>query len=198
MRFFKKHLLWTLALAVAGSTAGVVQASAQDHDRDDYKHHDKDWNKNRDKDWNKNRDRDRDRDHDRDHEWRNRNNGYYNNGRYNNGGYYGNNGGYYGNNGGYYGNNGGYYGRSNSGAYGRGGMNQASQVGYQDGIRDGQNDRATGHSFRPTQDDNYRNASRGYSSVMGDKNQYKSIYRQGYQQGYQQGYGSGGGRRWGF
>jgi hypothetical protein len=191
MRFFKKHLLWTVALAVAGSTAGVVQASAQDHDRDDYKHHDKDWNKHREKD--------RDRDHDRD--WRNRNNGYYNNGRYNNGTYnngrYYGNGGYYGNNGGYYGNNGG-YGRSNSGYYGRGGMNQASQIGRQDGIRDGQNDRATGHSYRPTQDDNYRNASRGYSSVMGDKNQYKSIYRQGYQQGYQQGYGSGGGRRWGF
>src|SRR5579872_5541135 len=32
MRFLKKQMLWTLALAVAGSTAGVVQASAQDHD----------------------------------------------------------------------------------------------------------------------------------------------------------------------
>ena len=60
---------------------------------------------------------------------------------------------------------------------------------------DGQSDRATGHSYRPTQDDNYRNASRGYSSAYGNKDQYKSIYRQGYQQGYQQGYGSGG--RWG-
>src|SRR5947209_11514778 len=51
----------------------------------------------------------------------------------NRGGYYGNNGGYYGNNG--YGNNG--YG--NNGAYGNNGngMNNAQQVGFQDGVNDG-------------------------------------------------------------
>jgi hypothetical protein len=85
-----------------------------------------------------------------------------------------------------------YYG--NSGYYGTGYGNtrvsgNAAQIGYQDGINDGRNDRVTGHSFRPTQDDNYKDASRGYSSAFGDKQSYKNTYRQGYEQGYQQGYG---------
>lgn len=101
--------------------------------------------------------RDWDRDRNRD---RDRNNPY-NNGAYNNGGYYG-----------------GSYGNMNS---------IAQQNGYRDGINDGRKDRRTGHSFRPTQDDNYKNAP-GYSSNMGDRQQYKNIYRQGYQQGYQIGY----------
>jgi len=75
-------------------------------------------------------------------------------------------------------------------------MGQAQQIGYQDGLRHGQSDRATGHSYRPSHDDDYRNASRGYSSASGSKDQYKAIYRQGYEQGYRQGYGSGG--RFGF
>ena len=73
----------------------------------------------------------------------------------------------------------------------------AQQYGYQDGLNDGRNDRATGHSFRPTQDDNYRNASRGWNGSV-DRNQYKSAYRQSYEQGYQQGYNNGGGRGWGW
>ena len=86
-----------------------------------------------------------------------------------------------------------YYG--NSGYYGSGysgnsrGYGNAAQIGYQDGINDGRSDRVTGHSFRPTQDDNYKDASRGYSSSFGDKQSYKNSYRQGYEQGYQQGYG---------
>lgn len=80
-------------------------------------------------------------------------------------------------------NNGGYY-----GGRGYGNMNSiAQQNGYRDGMNDGRKDRMTGHSFRPTQDDNYKNAP-GYSSNMGDRQQYKNIYRQGYQQGYQIGY----------
>lgn len=67
-------------------------------------------------------------------------------------------------------------------------MNQAQNIGYQDGLNDGSNDMRTGHSFRPTHDDNYKNADRGYSSSFGDKNQYKQLYRQGYESGYQRGY----------
>ena len=74
-------------------------------------------------------------------------------------------------------------------------MQSARQYGYQDGLNDCANDRQTGHSFRPTQDDNFRNADRGYSSSLGNKDQYKQLYRQAYQQGYQQGYnGNRGGR----
>ena len=39
-----------------------------------------------------------------------------------------------------------------------------------------------GHSFRPTHDDNYKNASDGYTSLYGDKQRYKDTYRQGYEE----------------
>ena len=85
------------------------------------------------------------------------------------------------------GRNGGY----GNGGYGNGGYGNGSSIarqnGYRDGVNDGRKDRATGHSFRPTQGDNYKNAP-GYSSSMGDRQQYKDAYRQSYQQGYQQGY----------
>ena len=80
MKFFGKSLLWTMALAIAGSTAGVVQASAQDRDRDrdNWKHQDKDWAKRQERERKE-----------RENEWRRyHDNGYYNNSRSNNG-YYG-------------------------------------------------------------------------------------------------------------
>ena len=86
-------------------------------------------------------------------------------------------------NSGYSGNGAGY-----GGGRGYGNINSiAEQNGYRDGMNDGRKDRATGHSFRPTQDDNYKNAP-GYSSSMGERQQYKDVYRQGYQRGYQIGY----------
>jgi hypothetical protein len=100
------------------------------------------------------------------------NNGPYNNGPYNNGPY--NNGPYYGN-GGYYGNN---------------GMQVAQQYGYQDGVNEGSNDRATGHSFRPTHDRGYQLATNGYQPQFGSKQQYQQWYRQAYEQGYNRGYNS--------
>ena len=83
-------------------------------------------------------------------------------------------------------------GRGGNGGYG---ANAAQQYGYQDGINDGARDRRSGHSDRPTQDSNYKNATRGYNSSYGDKNYYKQAYRQAYENGYQQGYNSGGGWR---
>lgn len=65
------------------------------------------------------------------------------------------------------------------------------KFGYQDGYSDGLHDRRTGHSFRPTHDDNYRHADRGYYPGFGSKNYYKDLYRQSYGQGYQQGYDNG-------
>lgn len=90
--------------------------------------------------------------------------------------------------------NGGYpgggYGNPGRGGYG-GGYGNMGQIARENGARDGRNDgskdRATGHSFRPTQGDNYKNAP-GYSSNMGDRQQYKDMYRQGYEPAYQQGY----------
>jgi hypothetical protein len=74
---------------------------------------------------------------------------------------------------------GGYYARA---------VDSARHVGYQDGYSDGAIDRRTGHSFRPTHDDNYRHADRGYYPGFGYKSYYKQVYREGYAQGYQQGY----------
>lgn len=80
----------------------------------------------------------------------------------------------------------GWNGSYGAGAYGNG-MRVAEQNGYRDGLNDGRHDRSTGHSFRPTQDDNYKSAP-GYSSSMGDRQQYKNAYRQAYERGYQEGY----------
>ena len=67
-------------------------------------------------------------------------------------------------------------------------MQAARQYGYQDGVNDGAHDRQTGHSFRPTQMDNYRNADRGFLDDMGDRDQYKLWYREGYSGGYKNGW----------
>jgi len=38
-------------------------------------------------------------------------------------------------------------------------------------LNDGRNDRQSGHSFRATQDSNYKHADRGYSSGLGARQQ---------------------------
>ena len=73
----------------------------------------------------------------------------------------------------------------------------AQRFGYQDGLNDGLRDRQTGHSFRPTQGDNYKHATRGFSSSLGNKYQYKQYYRQAYADGYQRGYYDNGGGYYG-
>jgi hypothetical protein len=87
----------------------------------------------------------------------------------------------YGYPGGNNGRGGGWYGGSQ-------GQGQAYNIGYQDGLRHGSQDRNTGHSFRPTHDDDFRNADRGYNSSFGNKQDYKNQYRNGYQNGYNRGY----------
>jgi hypothetical protein len=74
--------------------------------------------------------------------------------------------------------------RGNDSGYG----NQAYDIGFRDGQADGRNDLLTGHSYRPTHDDNYKHADRGYNSSYGNKNWYKQTYRSGYVQGYERGY----------
>ncbi len=79
--------------------------------------------------------------------------------------------------------------------YGNGGYSNAAQLGFQDGLREGQNDRATGHSFRPTHSEKYEDADTGYNSAYGNRQDYKNLYRSGYQRGYDQGWNGGNGRR---
>jgi hypothetical protein len=64
----------------------------------------------------------------------------------------------------------------------------ATHMGYQDGTNDGSRDRATGHSFRPTQDSHYKHAPEyGHPDINRDA--YKSLYRDAYVRGYEKGYG---------
>jgi hypothetical protein len=199
----------TMVFALTGLSAAQNWQGGRDNDRNDRKH-DKDvkHDNGRHEGWYKNgkawhdRDGDHDRDRDRDRRvYRTPNNGGYNNGGnyggYPNGGYrYPTTGGYYGGypNGGYP--TGGYYGGYPSGGYNNGGYNnggrQAYNIGYQDGLRHGQSDRMSGHSYRPTHDDDYSNADRGYSGAYGNKQGYKNEYRNGYMSGYNAGYNRGG------
>jgi hypothetical protein len=170
---------------ILGLLDSRVGAWAQPQDRDDHDRNNGWYQDNQHRDHDRDhRDRRRDRD-DRDHQYRE--NGRWRNDRDRDGGYYGNerypNGPY--RSGGY-----GYYGNGRYGYYGNGYPgSQASEIGYREGLNDGRNDSRTGHSFRPQHDDNYKNADRGYSSSMGDKNAYKHAYRNGYEQGYRAGYG---------
>lgn len=81
------------------------------------------------------------------------------------------------------------YGRGNG--YGQGSTyyrDMAKQTGYQDGMKDGTHDKQSGHSFRPTQMDNYKSADRGFRDDMGDMDSYKLAYREGYSSGYKYGW----------
>jgi hypothetical protein len=69
------------------------------------------------------------------------------------------------------------------------GYNGPYNKGYADGQYIGQEDRQTGHSYRPHEHDSYKNGDAGYSQFGGDKDTYKSKYRSGYDAGYSQGYG---------
>ena len=73
---------------------------------------------------------------------------------------------------------------------------QPARFGYRDGVIDGRNDAATGHSFRPTYDRNYRHATDGFNG--GNLGAYREAYRQAYLQGYRAGYGQHSGWRWGW
>jgi hypothetical protein len=68
---------------------------------------------------------------------------------------------------------------------------QAYNIGYQDGLRHGSTDRRTGHSYRPTQHDDYKDGDNGYNSSYGSKQLYKDTYRQGFTEGYQRGWNGG-------
>jgi hypothetical protein len=152
-----------LAAALSLMLGGAALAQDRDHARDrrdDRGRATAQWRQN-------DRDRDRDRDWDRDDRYR-RNRTYPNGTYYPSTGYP---------NGAY-----GMYGSRNSA------LNQAQQIGYQDGLSDGSKDRGH-HSYRPTDMSNFKHANRGWSSSMINRDDYSQAYRQAYLQGYQRGYG---------
>ena len=194
MRFNARHATWAFALAVAVTVVGTPKLGAAYQSEQGLEHgqgHDKNKNdKNRDTDnsnyrlgWDHGQE---DRTNNRARQYRSRpdndadRNAYesgYNQGYQNGGRQYGQN-------------DRAGTGQSGNVQYGRYG-GEAGRIGYQDGMNDGQTDRRTGHSNRPTQGDNYKHASRGYNSSFGSLSQYKAAYRQAYLQAYPQGYQQG-------
>jgi hypothetical protein len=64
----------------------------------------------------------------------------------------------------------------------------ARDFGFRDGRDDGERDRVTGHSYRPTHDSNYKHADRGYDSAYGNWQLYRDEYRAAYAEGYERGF----------
>lgn len=81
--------------------------------------------------------------------------------------------------------NGGYYQTDQNGVNV---LQQAVNYGYQQGVRAGQSDRASGRSFNYQNPAAYRSANYGYSYV--DSNEYRYYFREGFRRGYEDGYNS--------
>jgi hypothetical protein len=75
-------------------------------------------------------------------------------------------------------------------------VEHARNAGFQDGVADGERDRATGHSFRPTHDDRYKDAPDHGGREGLRRDDFKSLYREAYLRGYDRGYQQYGGRRY--
>jgi len=64
----------------------------------------------------------------------------------------------------------------------------ALNAGYNNGIKAGRNDQRKGRRFNFTDESDYRNASKDYSSRLGSKSLYQRYFRQGYENGYRDGW----------
>lgn len=85
------------------------------------------------------------------------------------------------------------------GGYGRDINRIASEQGYRDGVDHGAEHARENKRFDPEGTRHYKNATEGYRSEYGSKEEYKQAYRDGFRRGYDEGYrrsGRGGnGRR---
>ena len=72
-------------------------------------------------------------------------------------------------------------------------VDHARHAGFEDGVADGQRDRATGHSFRPTHSDRYEDAPDHGDRDGLRRDDFKNLYRQAYLRGYERGYQQYGG-----
>jgi len=97
------------------------------------------------------------------------------------------------NNGGYnndvYGNRG-----RNSDGYGNYGgsfdlRQTALNAGFADGVKEGRKDRSRNERYDYTDESNFQNGSRDYSSRLGDRYIYQRYYREAFSHGYADGYG---------
>ncbi len=68
------------------------------------------------------------------------------------------------------------------------GVEHARRAGFQDGAAEGERDRLTGHSYRPTHSDRYDDAPDHGDRDGLSRGEFKSLYRDGYLRGYERGY----------
>ena len=84
---------------------------------------------------------------------------------------------------------GGYYGND---GYGYGGGYELRQTalnaGYNEGIKEGRNDRQRGERFYYADEGDYRDASKDYNSRFGNRSLYQQYFRQAFVNGYTDGY----------
>lgn len=64
----------------------------------------------------------------------------------------------------------------------------ALNAGYNEGIKEGRNDRNRGDNFNYTDESDYQKASKDYSSRFGDRYMYQRYFREGFANGYEDGY----------
>lgn len=64
----------------------------------------------------------------------------------------------------------------------------ALNAGYNNGVKEGRNDRKKNRSRSYSEFSSYREATIDYSSKLGDKELYRRYFRQGFENGYEDGY----------
>ena len=90
------------------------------------------------------------------------------------------------------GNRNGRYGRNDDGYGNYGGSFQLRQTalntGFNEGTREGRKDRSRGERFDFTDESAFRNATKDYSSRLGDRETYRRYFREAFERGYRDGY----------
>ena len=64
----------------------------------------------------------------------------------------------------------------------------ALNAGYNNGIKEGRNDRRRNDRFDFTDESDYRKATKDYSSRLGNRDLYQRFFRQGFENGYRDGW----------
>ena len=64
----------------------------------------------------------------------------------------------------------------------------ALNAGYNEGMKEGRNDRNRGDRFDYRDESDYRNATEDYSSRLGDRELYRRYFREAFANGYEDGY----------
>jgi len=82
-----------------------------------------------------------------------------------------------------------YYGQRGRGGVYRNIDQRAYDIGYREGVREGENDARRGRDYSVNRHDQYRDADDGYRRADGDREFYRRSYRQGFQTGYDQSFG---------